>query len=108
MLAVLAAITLLWTAPGDDGNVGTAASYDLRYAADSVTVANWTNATQATGEPAPHAAGTAETFQLTLPPGKYWFAIRSKDEVGNQSNPSNIVSATQGDNIAPAAIVDLR
>ena len=108
MMALIAAITLFWTAPGDDGSVGTAASYDLRYASDSVTVANWTNATQASGEPTPRPAGTAETFQLTLPPGKYWFAIRARDEAGNQSGPSNIVSVTQADNISPAAIVDLR
>lgn len=108
MLALLAIITLTWTAPGDDGNVGTAAVYDVRYAADSVTLAGWTSAIQATGEPAPRPAGTKETFQLSLPPGKYWFAIRSRDEVGNQSALSNIISVTQADTIPPAAIVDLR
>ena len=108
MLALIAAITLTWTAPGDDGNVGTATVYDVRYATDSATVATWTNATQATGEPAPRAAGSTETFQLTLPNGKYWFAIRTRDEAGNQSGASNIVSITQADVIPPSAIVDLR
>jgi len=108
MMALLAAITLLWTAPGDDGNVGTAAVYDLRYGSDSVTVATWTNATQVSGEPVPRPAGTTETHLLTLPPGKYWFAIRARDEAGNQSGPSNIVSVTQTDSVSPSAIVDLR
>ena len=108
MLALIAAITLTWTAPGDDANVGTAAVYDVRYASDSATVANWTNATQASGEPTPRAAGTTETLQLNLPAGKYYFAIRTRDEAGNQSGPSNIVSVTQADVIPPSAIVDLR
>lgn len=108
MFALLALITLTWTAPGDDGNTGTATSYDLRYATDSVTVAAWTNATQASGEPTPRVAGTIETYQLNLPNGTYWFAIRAKDEMGNQSAMSNIVSRVQVDAIAPAAIVDLR
>lgn len=108
MMALIAAITLLWTAPGDDGNTGTAAVYDLRYASDSATVASWTNATQVAGEPVPRPAGSAETLQLNLPPGKYWFAIRARDEAGNQSGPSNIVSVTQADIISPSAIVDLR
>lgn len=97
MLALMAALTLTWTAPGDDGPVGTAAVYDLRYASDSATVAGWTYATQASGEPSPRPAGTTETFVLPLPPGKYWFAVRTRDEAGNQSNLSNLVSKSQAD-----------
>lgn len=108
MLALIAAVILTWTAPGDDGNTGTAAVYDVRYATDSATVANWSNATQATGEPVPRVAGTTETFQLNLPNGVYWFAIRARDEVGNQSPMSNIAYKAQVDAVAPSAITDLR
>jgi len=104
MLALIAAIALTWTAPGDDGNVGTATVYDLRYASDSATVAGWTTATQATGEPAPRPAGTTETQLLTLPPGKYWFAIRARDEAGNQAPLSNVISKSEGDTVSSVVI----
>lgn len=97
MLALLAAITLTWTAPGDDANVGTAAVYDVRYSLDSSAVVGWTSATQATGVPAPRTSGTTETFQLNLSPGKYWFAVRTWDEAGNQSLISNIISKVTSD-----------
>src|SRR5258706_620058 len=39
--------TLSWTAPGDDGIIGTAASYDIRFRTDvPLTEANWGTATQ--------------------------------------------------------------
>ena len=104
MIALIAAFTLTWTAPGDDGNVGTAAAYDLRYSSDSATVAAWSSAIQATGEPSPRPAGSTETFQVSLPPGKYWFAIRARDEAGNQAAVSNLVSKSQADTTTSAVI----
>jgi len=56
--------TFAWTAPGDDGNNGTAYEYDLRYAADPSGLDNWTNATPVPGLPAPGAAGTTETMHV--------------------------------------------
>ena len=50
-------VTLTWTAPGDSGNTGTAASYDIRYSTAAITEANWAAATQVTGEPAPAVGG---------------------------------------------------
>lgn len=105
MIALLLAVVLTWTAPGDDGGVGTAAQYDIRYGTDSTTVARWTSATQATGEPAPHAAGTTETFSLTRPPGTWWFALRTRDEAGNESATSNLVSKVVADSTSTCAIV---
>jgi len=95
--ALLMAIVLTWTAPGDDGSVGTAAAYDVRYARDSLTLVTWTSATQATGEPAPRVSGTPESFSIDPGQGTWWFAIRARDEAGNLSGPSNIVSRTVGD-----------
>jgi len=110
IFSILAAVTLIWTAPGDDGNVGTAAVYDVRYAADSAAVKNsWSTATQLTGEPAPRVAGTAETFTFNLPAsGTWWFGIRTRDEVGNESATSNIISKVVPDTLPPATITDLR
>jgi hypothetical protein len=92
-------ITLNWTAPGDDGAVGTAESYDVRYSINPITtLAEFNAATPASGEPAPHAAGTAESFTVTgLGPGTTYFVrLRTADESGNVSVLSNSTSATTG------------
>ncbi len=97
-------MTLDWTAPGDDGNVGTATSYDVRYAATPIVdQAGWDAATQATGEPNPSVAGTAETMQVTglTPSSTYYFAIRANDEYGNAGDLSNSPSGTT---LAPPVI----
>ena len=45
-------ITLCWTATGDDANVGTATTYDLRtLMSDPITDENWDSAYQYAGEP---------------------------------------------------------
>ncbi|HEY0548201.1 MAG TPA: fibronectin type III domain-containing protein, partial [Verrucomicrobiae bacterium] len=74
--------TLSWKAPGDDGNTGTAASYDVRYRTNAITSNNWSSSTLATGEPAPAVAGTTQSFAVTgLAAGRtYYFALRSADE----------------------------
>ena len=104
-------IDLSWTATGDDGNTGTASTYDVRYSTSPITDANWPSATQATGEPAPAAAGTAETFTVTglSSSTTYYFAIKVNDEGGNISQLSNAVSATTAapDVTAPAQITNL-
>jgi uncharacterized Zn finger protein len=54
---------LTWTAPGDDGNSGTATSYDVRYSNSGViTEANWSSATTVTGEPTPSVAGSTVEY----------------------------------------------
>jgi len=84
--------TLNWTAPGDDGTTGTAASYDIRYSTTSITEGNWNSAMQLTGEPAPQSAGSTETFTVTgLSTGTtYYLAIKTTDEIGNESGLSNL------------------
>lgn len=104
------AVTLTWTAPGDDGSQGRASQYDIRYATTSISDANWGSATQILSEPAPQAAGSPESFTVSgLQPGTtYFFAIKSADEVPNWSGLSNIASAaTQSLNIPPAIVDDL-
>ncbi len=44
--------TLSFTAPGDDGNTGTATSYDLRYSTSAITDQYWNDATPAGNLPA--------------------------------------------------------
>ncbi len=103
-------LTLSWTAPGDDGSTGTATTYDIRYSTSNITNANWNSATQATGEPAPKAAGQSETFTLSglNTNTTYYVAIKTADEVPNVSALSNVPSrATSPENTAPAAIATL-
>lgn len=89
-------VGLTWTAPGDDGNVGTATSYDIRYSTkkiDDKDDTDWDSAMSALGEPAPQTAGATETFtvdQLT-PGADYWFVMKTSDGV-NESPLSYVLS----------------
>ena len=103
-------VTLSWTAPGDDGNVGTATTYDIRYSTSNITAGNFSAATQVANEPSPKAAGSAETFVVTgLASGTgYFFAVKTADEVPNWSGLSNVVSRTTTvEQIPPATITNL-
>ena len=110
------AVTLTWTAPGDDGSTGRATQYDVRYSTSSIsgtdTTTWWGQATQCSGEPAPQTAGATETFVVTgLQPSRtYYFVMKTADEVPNWSRYSNVaVKATTAapDTIPPAAIRNL-
>jgi hypothetical protein len=105
-------VRLVWTAPGDDGNTGTAARYDIRYSMDPLSDAVWPSASQAVGEPVPAAAGSADTFVVTGldQSTTYYFALKAADEAGNWSAKSNIASAptpARPDDTPPAAVADL-
>ena len=88
--------TLLWEAPGDDGATGTASAYDIRSSTDSITVENWSTATQAADPPAPRDAGSAETFTFEgLATGTaYYFALKAVDDEDNWSALSNVATGT--------------
>ncbi len=105
-------VKLTWTAPSDDhGLDGAASSYDVRYSTVPIDETNWDSATQATGEPAPLAAGQPQSFTVTglQADTQYYFAIRTLDAEGNVSDFSNVPSATTNllDGIAPDAVDDL-
>jgi phosphodiesterase/alkaline phosphatase D-like protein len=89
-------VALAWTAPGDDGNIGTATTYDIRYSTSAITSANFASAISVIGEPAPKVAGSAETYTvLDLSSStSYYFAIKTADEVPNWSGLSNEFTMT--------------
>ena len=100
---------LSWTATGDDSLTGTATSYDIRYSTTPITSANWSSASQTTGEPAPTASGTTQTYmvrnlnrQVT-----YYFAMKVTDDSANLSALSNVPSATTTDTKPPGRITNL-
>ena len=102
-------VDLAWTATGDDGATGTATSYDIRYSTSAITEGNWNSATQATGEPAPSAAGSSETFQVTglSADTTYYFGIKAFDDNSNESPLSNVPSGVTTSDPAPGAVNDL-
>lgn len=88
-------MTLSWTAVGDNGNSGTAASYDARYSTSTITAANFSSATQIGGEPSPKSNGGAESMVVTSLSGAttYYFAIKAIDSSGNIGGISNVPNA---------------
>ncbi len=105
-------ITVSWTAPGDDGNTGTATTYDIRYSTSTINDANWASATQVSGEPAPQVAGTNQNMTISglSSSTTYYFAMKTADEVPNWSSLSNVATGTTSapaDTTPPAAVTNL-
>lgn len=108
--ASVSSIALLWTAPGDDGSTGTATTYDIRRSTTDITEANWSSRTQLTNEAAPRVAGLLEILiDSGLSQGVvYYYAMKTRDEEGNESALSNIaVGETMPDETPPSAIAAL-
>ena len=102
-------VRLTWTAPGDSGNEGTAAAYEIRYALFGITESNFNSATPMLNPPGPREAGSAETAivpslkESTL----YYFALRTIDTLGAVSKISNVVKVTTLDETPPDAPYDV-
>ncbi len=104
-------VSLWWTAPGDDGKEGMAASYELRYATSPLTIESFPQGFLVGNLSFPKAPGTIETLvPANLPESStLYFLLKITDDAGHESW-SNMVSATNGpaDVIPPAATIDLR
>jgi hypothetical protein len=107
-------IRLVWTAPGDDGNVGKALKYEMRY---STTAPNpddmdrwWSRASVVAGVPPPDTAGAEQGVSLWITDNtSHYFNIRTVDDAGNLSSYSNtalVIAVT--DSLSPYDITDLR
>lgn len=106
---------VVWTSTGDDGYVGTATSYIMRYSEDSLALANdFDNCPIAcldvSGLPWPLLAGSKQSVVITglEPNTKYFVAAQAVDEAGNKSETSNIVGFETPDTDPPGRITDLR
>jgi hypothetical protein len=86
-------VRVSWTAPGDDGNVGTATLYELRISTAPITPANWSSVPVVPGLPLPRPSGTHQqtTVRGLSSDTTYYFAIRTEDDAGNWSGLSNVV-----------------
>ncbi len=87
-----ASVTLSWTAPGDDGNVGTAAQYEIRFSTEPLTAESWDKAGVIKNVPRPKPAGTRQFCMIAGLEADitYYFAIKAADERPNWSDLSNI------------------
>jgi len=97
-------IDLQWTAPGDEQLQGQATKYEIRYANEEITEETFTEAILCENLPEPSESETTQQYQVgdLEPGGKYYFAIKTFDEVNNTSDISNLVTTETIDNIPPA------
>jgi hypothetical protein len=92
-------VLLKWTAVGNDGYIGNAAAYDIRWSTRELTTDEaWNSATPVDTEPAPRAAGEDEAWSVDmsgLPTDvPVYFAIKAVDADANTSTLSNSVGIT--------------
>ncbi len=86
----IARVRICWTAPGDDGDSGIAAAYELRLSHDSLTPINFDSASPVWTE-LPAEPGTEQCVEISEMDGEltYYAAIRTRDEKDNWSELSN-------------------
>ncbi|MCF7793418.1 MAG: fibronectin type III domain-containing protein [Candidatus Cloacimonetes bacterium] len=103
-------IELTWTAPGDDGMIGTAHHYEIRMHDTEIDESNWEDAEILPGPPWPLTAGSLQDYTVSgLEYNQtYFFAVKAFDDNQNVSEVSNSPSATMvNDTTPPADITDL-
>jgi hypothetical protein len=88
---------LQWTAPGDDGHVGRARAYMLRYSTLPITSANFDGATMVVTASRPQPAGSRESFTVhgLTSDTRYYFALKAMDDAGNWSALSNVATFSE-------------
>lgn len=86
-------LSLSWTAPGDDGTVGTVAAYEVRRSLVPITLSNFGSTTLVSNPPTPLVSGSRQRLTVSgLTRGTpYYFAVRSRDDAGNLSGLSNLL-----------------
>ena len=89
-------IMLDWTAVGDDGLIGQAQTYDIRYSMNPIDESNFFDANEFLEKPSPQPSGSVEAVNIYPLDSDttYYFAIKVIDDVDNISLISNVVQAT--------------
>ena len=109
-LTTATTVALQWISPGDDGDEGQAASYDIRYHDAEITEQNWDDATRVSDPPAPRPGNSVEVHVVKgLTAGStHHFALKTRDEVPNESPVSNSdYGTTLGEVAPPSRVTDL-
>lgn len=91
-------VLVSWSAPGDDGNTGTAKAYALRYSTAPITDDSWPLTNPVLSVPVPSPAGTWQSVLVNALQARqrYYFALKATDAAGNLSAISNSPSAMAG------------
>jgi hypothetical protein len=101
---------LQWIAPGNNGWEGTATEYDIRYSTEPIDESNWEQAGILPRLPEPVAGRTVQKCRaITLEPAtRYYFAMKTRDQDGNESVLSNVAHGlTYQETMPPSPIEDL-
>jgi len=88
-------IDLSWTAPGDDGWLGMATKYIIKYTTYNITADNFGDITNVKERNVTESGGNPDSETITglASDTLYYFAIKTEDEAPNISDISNVVSA---------------
>lgn len=91
-------LTVDWSPTGDDGPLGEASGYEVRYATAPFDAAGWAQATAAAGEIVPaHDPARLQTTITDLVEGQlYHLAVRAVDDQGNLSALAPLLAVTAG------------
>jgi hypothetical protein len=103
-------IALQWKAPGDDGMSGTATAYDIRYSKAAIDDNNWDDAESFAHPPQPTRGTTIQTCRVygLDANAHYFFAIKARDEAGNEGDISRNAEGTTGQEYnSPGPVTDL-
>jgi uncharacterized delta-60 repeat protein len=90
-------ISLAWIAPGDNGTLGMATGYIVKYSTSGpINDSNWNSATTYAQTWTPLPAGNTEIQMVSglNPSTRYWFAIKAYDKIPNYGRASNSPSGT--------------
>ncbi|MDH5661918.1 MAG: gliding motility-associated C-terminal domain-containing protein [Elusimicrobiota bacterium] len=88
-------IDLSWTAPGDDGWLGMATRYNIKYATYNITAGNFDTITDFKERNVTVSGGNPDSETITglASDTLYYFAMKTEDEIPNVSGISNIATA---------------
>jgi len=88
-------IDLSWTAPGDDGWLGMATKYTIKYATYNITAGNFDSVSDVKERNVTVSGGNPDNETITGLESDtfYYFAIETEDEIPNVSGISNIPTA---------------
>jgi Tol biopolymer transport system component len=88
-------VYVMWTAPGNNTDIGRATEYDLRYSTSEITEANFSSATRDNTMTGPKTPGSLEYHDVGSLTSchDYWFAVRAKYPSGTWSPVSYVLYA---------------
>ena len=112
-LVTASSCRLVWTAPGDNGNTGTASEYKIKVSESDITEQNWDTIQDYSHSLTPSPADTDESLLISglTSNTDYYIGLKTEDDSGNLSDISNVISFKTNsipDTLSPDAITDLQ